>query len=133
MRSLMAVALADGGSAARKTWLDRKRRFGHLSWWLPPREIDRNACRALFQQKRTADALETCKLTTGIHPYVWNSWFNLGYLDKQLGNEQAKLATYRCVNEVDPSNHNADAIQEVLAAAGAEKLPTIEGCPVGRE
>jgi len=130
MRSIIAVALADGGAAARKVWLDRKSRFGDLDWWLPPAEEDfRFACRALAQQKRMDDALETCKLSTEVHPFNWHTWFNLGLLYKNLGNEQAKMAAYRCVNLVDPSNHNAEAIRELLVANKAENLAPAEGCP----
>jgi hypothetical protein len=133
MRSVIAIALADGGTAAREVWLDRKRRFGQLAWWLPPPEPDfRSACRALAAQKRMSDAEQTCKLSTEVHPFNWHSWFNLGLLYKDIGNEQAKLAAYRCVNLVDPGNHNAEAIRQLLAAAGAENLPPSEGCPTAQ-
>jgi cytochrome c-type biogenesis protein CcmH/NrfG len=75
------------------------------------------------------DALETCRLSTEVHPFNWHSWYNLAQIYKTLGNEQAKLAAYRCVNVVDPDNHNAVAIRELLAQKNAQQIPLTEGCP----
>ena len=131
MRGLAAIALADGGAAARRVWLERKDRFASHKWWLPPAEADlRRVCQALIEEKRLPDALETAKLSTELHPFDWHSWFNLGLIQRQMGNNQEAFASHQCVNKVDPTNHNFDAIRQRLAELGGDKFPESPDCPV---
>jgi hypothetical protein len=116
MRSIPVIALSDGGAAARKAYEDRKVRFAKYTWWTPPREIDlRHVAQALRQQKRMADALETCKLNADMHPYIWNVWLNLGSTQRAAGLTVESLQSLRRVLELDPNNFNADVIRPILA------------------
>jgi hypothetical protein len=131
MRGLAAIALADGGAGARRVWLERQDRFASHKWWLPPEEVNlRRVSQALIAAKRLPDALETCKLSTEIHPFNWHSWFNLGLVQRRMGNNQEAFASHQCVNKVDPTNHNAAAIRQRLAELGGDKVPEPPDCPV---
>jgi hypothetical protein len=117
MRSLPVIALMDGGATVREVYEMRKRQFAKYHWWAPPREIDlRRVCDALREQKRMADAVETCKLNAEIHPDVWNVWYNLGIVQRAAGLKKEALESYRRVLEIDPDNWNAPAIRRLLAA-----------------
>jgi len=131
MRGLAAIALSEGGAAAKRAWLERKARFASHKWWLPPPEVElRRVSQALVAGKRITDALETCTLTTEIHPFNWHSWFNLGIVQRQMDRNQEAFASLQCVNKVDPTNHNADAIRQRLKELGGDKVPEPPECPV---
>jgi hypothetical protein len=131
MRGLAVIARSDGGETARRAWLARKERFASYKWWLPPAEADlRRVCQALVAEKRMTDALETCKLSTEIHPFDWHSWFNLGLVQRRMGKNPEAFASFQCVNKVDPNNHNAAAIRQRLTELGGDKVPEPPGCPV---
>ncbi|MGH7731333.1 MAG: hypothetical protein ACRENJ_08800 [Candidatus Eiseniibacteriota bacterium] len=118
MRSLAAIAMAEGGGAARMVWLERKSRVGALSWWGPPPEIAlRRVGRALIEQNRIADAIENNRLNTEVHPDNWRTWLNLGLAYKAAGRQKERLDSYRRVLELDPNNFNGDAIRRLLQAA----------------
>jgi hypothetical protein len=118
MRAIPSIALAEGGAAARRVWQDRKNRFAAFRGWAPATEFElRTVCDALVEQKRVDDALETCRLSTEIHPWVWNSWYNLGRTQRAAGQMHERLLSFRRVLEVDPNNFNAAAIRRATAEA----------------
>jgi hypothetical protein len=114
MRSLPIIATTDGGAAARAAHA-RAARFAKFAWWTPPRELDlRVACSQLLEQSRVADALETCRLNTEIHPWIWNVWLNLSRVQHTAGDAAGRLRSLRRVLEIDPMNFNASWIRETL-------------------
>jgi len=130
MRSLPVIARMEGGDKARSVYLDRLERFGSLEWWSPPKEISlRAACDYLVAEERFEDALETCRLNTEIHPYVWNTWYNLAQAQKAAGLADNRLSSYQCVVKLAPNNWNVPGIQALFARLGVEpEIPP--GCPV---
>jgi hypothetical protein len=112
MRSISTIARADGGAAARKAYFDRVKRFSAFSWWAPPREIDlRDACHDLVDQKRVADALELCTLNTEIHPFIWNTWYNLAHAQRAAGLTREGFESLQHVLRIDPNNFNEPEIR----------------------
>lgn len=133
MRSIPVIARTDGGATARKIYMERKQKFAGLEWWSAPKEFDlREACDWLNAQKRTADALETCKLNAEIHPYTWNVWYNLAGVQRAAGLMKERLASLRCVAEIAPDNWNVPAIKRLMAQPGNEGGELAPGCPVDR-
>lgn len=134
MRSIPVIARAEGGAAARKIYQERKAKFGKLSWWSPPKEFDlRQACDWLREQKRTTDALETCKLNAEINPYIWNVWYNLAIAQREAGLLKERLASYRCVVEIAPDNWNVPSIKRLMAQPGNEGDDLAPGCPAEKK
>jgi hypothetical protein len=130
MRSIPQIVRAEGGAAARIAFNDRMAKFGTLDWWSPPAEIElRQACDFLLEAKRLPEALEACKLTTEIHPFVWNSWYNLGKTQRAAGLMQERLSSYRCVLELFPTNWNGPALRKAIAESTVP-VPLPAGCPV---
>ena len=122
VRSIAVIALADGGAAARRAYLDRLNRFGHLSWWAPPAESElfRVADR-LRSAGRHADALETLRLSAEIHPDQWRSLCNLGDEFDANGQKAEALASYRrCLALNDPTNFVQESVSEKAARLEAE-------------
>jgi len=134
MRSIPVIALSDGGASAREVYEARQGRSAKYDWWTPPQEIElRHVCDALRERGRMTDALETCKLNTEIHAFVWNVWLNLGLAQRRAGLKQEGLASYRCVLVLDPSNFNAADIRQLLAREDpSEAVGLAPGCPGGR-
>lgn len=130
MRSIPAIAMADGGVAAARVYRDRKARFSRYDWWSPPTEFAlRQACDVLREQGRTADALATCRLNADVHPHIWNVWYNLAAAQRAAGLMKERLASYRCVVAIAPDNWNVPAIQRLLAQPGNEGDELARGCP----
>ncbi len=79
-------------------------------------------------EKRVEDAVETCRLSTQIHPDVWNSWYSLGSVLTAAGRRQESVENYACVLKIDPLNWNQREINKILAEfhANPDKVP--EGC-----
>lgn len=126
MRSIPIIAAKDGGALARKVYKERNAKFAQYSWWQPPKEFDlRRVCMGQVREKRFAEALETCKLTTEIHPGIWNTWYNLGNAQRAAGQRQEAIASYRRVLEIDPSNFNGPVLRPLLAAAAASFKPAV--------
>jgi hypothetical protein len=116
MRSLPVIAATNGGAAARKAYETRRPRFAQYDWWALPQEIAlREVCQSLQDHSRTADALETCRLNSEIHPDDWHVWYNLGHVQTAAGLQQEGLASYRRVLEVDPENFNGAELRKALA------------------
>jgi hypothetical protein len=131
MRSIPQIVRADGGAAARIAFRARQAKFASLDWWSPPTEIElRKACDFLLGANRLAEAIEACTLTTEIHPFVWNSWYNLGQAQRAAGLMQERLSSYRCVLELFPTNWNGPALRKAIAASTVP-VPLPAGCPVG--
>ncbi len=129
MRSIPQIALSDGGTTARRAWDDRRVRFASLSWWSPPTELAMRAvCGVLREQNRLQDSLETCRLTTEMQPYVWNSWYNLSLVQHAMGQTRERAASLKCVLALDANNFNLNEIRQALAESGDVPLPS--GCPV---
>jgi hypothetical protein len=129
MRSIVEIARADGGTAARRVYLERKQRFANLPWWRPPSEEQlRGVCDQLQEYNRLQDALETCRLSSEIHPFVWNAWYNLAEAQHANGQNAERAASLKCVLTLDPNNFNREEIAPILTAAGDVTLPP--GCPV---
>lgn len=117
MRSIRLIARTAGGAAARKAYADRKARFAGVRWWQPPAELElRQACSQLLAENRVADALETCTLNTEIHPFIWNTWLNLGRAQSDAGLMLDHLHSLKRVLEIDPTNFNRDEIEKALSA-----------------
>lgn len=112
MRSVPIIARADGAAAARKVYLERKRRFAQHAWLTPPSEI---ALRFVADEQQRAEALETCRLNTEIHPDVWNTWYNLGNAQDALGLQREACESYRRVLALDPHNFNGADLRAYLA------------------
>lgn len=130
MRSIPQIIRAEGGARAREVYRARLSRFGHLDWYTPPAEIElRRACDHLVAAKRLQEALEACRLTAEIHPFVWNSWYNLGQTQRAAGLMQQRLSSYRCVLALDPNNFNGPILRRAI---GESKIPVPlpDGCPV---
>lgn len=116
MRSIPIIALTEGGAAARTVYEKRKNQFGKYNWWALPSEISlRRICNQLVEQKRMAEALETCKLNTEINPYIWNTWYNIANLQRNLGLRKEALENYRRVLELDPTNFNGSQLRRILS------------------
>lgn len=131
MRSIPAIARADGGAAARRAHLSREARFAALSWYRPPSEIAlRFVVFDLVAEKRFEDAVETAKLTTEIHPYIWNSWYNLADAQNAAGQKEASYSSYQCVVLLEPNNWNVPTIRELFKRENVSPTPA-PGCPVG--
>lgn len=132
MRSIPVIATQEGGARAREVYLERKENYGNLGWWQPPTEFElRVVCDTLAEAGRMEDALETCRLTTEIHPTIWNSWYNLAGIQRKIeGLGEKGLESYRCVVEIEPNNWNVPGIKRLFGRLGADPaLP--EGCPAG--
>jgi hypothetical protein len=124
MRSISTIARRDGGAAARKVYFERLKRFSQFAWWAPPREIDlRNACHDLVDEKRNADAIELCTLNTEIHPFIWNTWYNLAHAQKAAGLTHEAFESLQHVLRIDPTNFNEPEIRGVVR--DALRPPTI--------
>jgi len=131
MRSIPAIARTAGGGAARRAHLDRAARFGDRDWFKPPSELAfRNVIDELTAQERYEDAIETAKLTTEIHPHLWNAWYGLAKVEEAAGREKASFASYQCVLELDPNNYNAPEILELFSKRRVKPKPA-PGCPAG--
>lgn len=131
MRAIPAIARADGGAAARRAYLVREAKFKNLSWYRPPSEIAlRFVVFDLVAAKRFEDAVETAKLTTEIHPYIWNSWYNLADAQKSAGQKEASDASYQCVVLLEPNNWNVPTILERFKKENLLPKPAA-GCPAG--
>jgi hypothetical protein len=130
MRSIPQIVRADGGARAREVYLERTKQFGNLDWYTPPTEIElRRACDHLVDSRRIPEALEACTLTTEIHPFVWNSWYNLGQTQRAAGMMQERLSSYRCVLALEPDNFNGPGLRKAI---GESKIlvPLPAGCPI---
>jgi len=127
MRSLVAIALADGGAAARRAQEERAQRYARYDWWAPPPEIVlRRATQRLVEDGRVADAVETAMLSTELHPDIWNTWYNLALAQTAAGAKTGAQASYWRLLEVDPDNINRDEIANAIAedtSGGAFALP----------
>jgi hypothetical protein len=118
MRSISTIARRDGGAAARKVYFERLKRFSQFAWWAPPREIDlRDACNDLVDQKRLADAMELCTLNTEIHPFIWNTWYNLAHAQKAAGLTREAFESLQHVLRIDPTNFNEPEIRGAVRDA----------------
>jgi hypothetical protein len=116
MRSLAAVALADGGAAARRVQAERGQRYEAYEWWEPAPEIVlRRATHRLLDAGRIPDAVETAILNAELHPDSWRTWYNLGRAQSAAGARAASQTSYRRVLDLDPANFNRSEIAAALA------------------
>lgn len=133
MRSIPQIVRADGGAAAREVYQRRLREYETISWWAPPTELEmRQACNSLVAANRLPEALEACALTTEMHPFVWNSWYNLGATQRAAGMMRERLSAYRCVLELEPTTFNGPGLRRAIAEGSIGEPPLPPGCPVGR-
>lgn len=117
MRSIRLIARTAGGAAARRAYADRKARFAGVRWWQPPTELElRQSCAQLLAENRVADGLDVCTLNAEIHPFIWNTWFNLARAQSAAGLMLDRLHSLKWVLEIDPTNFNRDEIEKALAA-----------------
>ncbi len=130
MRSIPTVILAEGGAAARRVYLQRKQQFGELDWFAPPGEFPiRVAVDRLEEQGRFEQAVEGAKLNSEIHPYIWNTWYNLADAQRQAGLMEERLGSYKCVTLLAPNNWNTPAILDLFERLDVDP-PVPQGCPV---
>lgn len=90
----------------------------------------RAACDGLREAERLDDALAACALTTDMHPYVWNAWYNLAMVQNARGDQTARVRSLNCALALDPNNWNRQEIEEARAAAGGD-TGVAPGCPAG--
>jgi hypothetical protein len=121
VRSITTIALADGGAAARRAYLERRARFANLSWWAPPTEPElRRIGDELTRAGRTADAIETFRLSSEIHPDEWRSWYNLAEALRANGQMTEALIAYRaCIALNDPTNFNQASLVQLVGQVEA--------------
>ena len=133
MRAIPTIALREGGARAREIYQARQEQFGDLSWHRPPEEIAlRRVMDELIAQERYKDALETAKLNSEIHPFIWNVWYNLATAQNAAGapHQEQRYRSYKCVALLAPNNWNVPAINNLFEREGIDPAPA-EGCPVG--
>jgi tetratricopeptide (TPR) repeat protein len=123
MRAIAVIARADGGYAARLAYLARKQRSATDTTWAAPSEPElRQAGKALEDQKRVADAIETFRLSSEIHPDEWRSWYNLAEAQWRAQFKQDAVESYRkCLALNDPTNFNRERLEKLVADADASK------------
>ena len=130
MRSIPQIIRSDGGAKARQIYQARVAKFARLDWFEAPTELElRRACDHLVAAKRLGEAVEACGLTTEIHPFVWNSWYNLGQAQRAAGMMQQRLSSYRCVLALEPENFNGPALRKAIAES-TTPVPLPPACPV---
>ncbi len=132
MRSIEIIALDLGGTKARKIYNQRKNANSDLDWYRSPEEIAlRYVAMELTEQGRHEDAIETARLNTEIHPYIWNTWYNLAGALSAAGSphRQTRYSSYKCVLLLEPSNWNAVAIQSLFERDKVNPVPEY-GCPI---
>ncbi len=130
MRSIPTIVRADGGAAARRVYKTRLEKYGDLDWFLPPEELAiRVAVDELLKKKRFEDAIEGAMLNSEIHPYIWNTWYNLGNAQYYAGLVQASFANYQCVVVMEPTNWNVPMLREFFTERKVDPKPA-PGCPV---
>lgn len=111
----------------------RQDRFRQLDWYRPPTEIAlRFIVFDLIEQQRFEDALETARLNAEIHPFTWNTWYNLAGAQNAAGSphKEQRFASYACVAALAPTNWNVPAIQQLFRNNNVNPRPA-PGCPVG--
>jgi hypothetical protein len=147
MRSIAVIALVDGGAAAAAKYHERVA-LPLPSWWQPPEEVAlKRVCQDMRAHERYADALEICGLNAELHPYEWSPWYNLGAAQRSAGRNWQKwlksdesargatlgaagLASYRCIETVDPLKFEDEGFRALLDKLDAEhtiKAPA--SCP----
>lgn len=130
MRSIPTILRADGGAAARRVYERRKARYGNLEWFVPPEELAiRVAAADLLEKERFEEAIEGAKLNSEIHPFVWNTWYNLGIAVQKAGRVREALPDYQCVVLLEPTNWNVPALRKLFTKLNADPEPA-PGCPV---
>lgn len=116
MRGLAIIARTEGAAAARRTYDDRRARFGHLKWWKPARENDINRVGYdLLAAKRLPDAVTVFQLNADIFQSSWNVWDSLGEAQRAAGDTAGALASYRRSLTLNPGNTSA---QSAIAEMG---------------
>ena len=133
MRSIPTVALQEGGAEARRVHLDREERFANLSWYRAPEEIAlRRVMGELINRGRNVDAIEVATLNSEIHPYIWNTWYNLAAAQNAAGppHSEKRYASYKCVVLLAPTNWNVPSILELYQSEKVDPKPA-PGCPIG--
>lgn len=132
MRSIPLIALQDGGEAARRVHLARQERFRDIDWYRPPTEISlRFVVFELIEQQRFEHALEAARLNTEIHPFTWNTWYNLGNAQHAAGSPQReqRFGSYACVVALAPTNWNVPSILQLFRKNNIDPQPAPD-CPV---
>lgn len=130
MRGLSAIALKDGGAAARRVLNERRAAYAGHGWWSPPPEEAINRLgNTLLEAKRVADALEIFTLYTETYPASWNAWEDLGKTQIEAGRKEEGLRSYKCAMAINPGNYERGEIEQALKQSGvSETLPLPDGC-----
>ena len=116
MRSITAIAAADGFAAALAAHADRKARFGSDPGWRAPSELDlRTVTRQLDDSGLTSAAIDVATLNTQLNPQEWRTWMNLGDILVRVGRRAEGIANYRrSLALKDPTNFNAARLQQAV-------------------
>ena len=116
VRSITAIAAADGSAAAFAAYVDRQARFGSDPGWRAPSEFDlRTVTRQLDDSGRTFAAIDVATLNTRLNPQEWRTWMNLGDLLVRVGRRAEGIANYRrSLALKDPTNFNAARLQQAV-------------------
>jgi hypothetical protein len=105
MRSIPIVALEEGGTAARKVFDERQKRFGPYRKWIKLREIDLlHTLWKLDDRGQPADALDVARIMSELYPDSALSQSKLGDAQIAAGQNDAGLVSYRRALSLDPNN-----------------------------
>lgn len=117
MRSIAAIAVADGGPTAAAVFQDRRARYGDLGWWAAPSEIQlRTVSRTLQDQGRMDQAISVAELNTVVNPQEWRTWMNLGDLLIAAGRRAEGIENFRRSLALgDPTNFNVERLTRAIA------------------
>lgn len=133
MRSIPVIARVDGGRAARRAFAERQQKYGAYPWYPAPTEISlRFVVFDLIEQERFEAAVEAARLNTEIHPYTWNTWYNLANALIAAGppHDEKCFECFQCVIELAPSNWNVPSIRAFFDRNNVSPKPA-PGCPAG--
>ncbi len=122
MRSVPAIALADGGAAARRVFDARNQNFAAYRDWLALREIDLiRAIWRLGDLNRREDGLELARIMVTLRPDSARAHSMLGEQLAALNRTEEAHAAYRTALQLDPLNLDNLGQRRALAEASAPR------------
>jgi hypothetical protein len=115
LRTVPAIAAADGAASALAELARRQARYGRISGWQAFDEREMNlAGYDLLRHGRLLDAITIFRANTEAYPTAANVWDSYGEVLLSHGDTAAAVASYRRAVELDPGNDNARAIVKRL-------------------
>ena len=112
-RSLTALLRSGGPAAATAAFLDRRKRFGALSWWeaFSERSVNTIGYEMLRNGNREG-AVATFSLNTLAFPASWNTWDSYGEALAASGRTQDARSAYQRSLALNPGNAGAKGYLE---------------------